>query len=239
MRALRDFLLAPPPARASLRSGPGRLRDLVMAPPPNEAARRSVAAAPAAPAALGLLCAAEDARALGVAAATLLARRARAGCGLACVWTHPEPERQLEARCPGSRAARRLAAVLHARGLDALACGRAAVVALPAELAEAVAAAVRAGAAAGAAPAVLVLGGPRDRAFDGLLVEQDRVLLITRPGADAALAQLALAGLRSLAAPSVAHAVALGPAARAAAAAGLAVPAAMRRALDATDGERP
>ena len=77
MRALRDFLLAPPGA-ASL-DAPAGAR-LVR---PVAAAR----AATASPAAVAVLCDAADARAVGVAVATLLARRARAACGLACVWT--------------------------------------------------------------------------------------------------------------------------------------------------------
>ena len=75
--------------------------------------------------ALAVLSAAEDARAVGVAAAGILARRARAACALACVWTAPEPHRHPEARPPAGRASRRLAAALSARGLDALpAAGR-------------------------------------------------------------------------------------------------------------------
>src|SRR6185295_9662649 len=81
--------------------------------------------------ALAVLSAAEDARAVGVAAAGILARRARAACALACVWTAPEAHGHPEARPPAGRASRRLAAALSARGLDAHPCGRAAVVALP------------------------------------------------------------------------------------------------------------
>jgi hypothetical protein len=81
---------------------------------------------------------------------------------------------------------------------------------------------------------VLVLGGPRPAAFDDLLREQDRVLVLTPAGADPAMGALALGGLPAVGPPPVACAVGLGPATRALAAAGLAVPAALRRAVDGT-----
>jgi hypothetical protein len=186
----------------------------------------------AAPLAVALLCAPDDAATLGVAAAALMARRVRAPCALVCVWTGPHPRRRPDPRAPASRAARRLTVALVARGLDATARARAAVVALPAEPADAVAATARAGAAAGSHPTVLVLAGPRPSSFDELLAHQDRVLVLTRPGADPKVASLAVAGIPSTGATATAHAVGLGPAARALAAAGLAVPAALRRALD-------
>jgi len=221
VRAVRDFLLAPPGA-ASLDA-------------PRAAAVRPAQRSPAVvvPGAVAVLCAAADARAVGVALASLLARRARAACGLACVWTAPEPARPGEGRGPSARAARRLAAALAARGLAAEACGRAAVIALDADPEAAVAGAGRAVAAAGGAPAVLVLGGPRPAAFDLLLTEQDRLLVLTRPGADDALGALAVAGLPDAGPARAVCPVALGPAARALAAAGLAVPAPLRRALEA------
>jgi hypothetical protein len=148
---------------------------------------------------------------------------------VACVWTadglpHAEPASQL----PAGRAARRLVASLGAHGLDATACGRAAVVALPADPGAAVATAGRAAAVAGAAPPVLVLGGPRAEAFDAALADCDRVLVLGRDGDDA-VAPLAVAALAGRAAAAT---VTLGPATRALAAAGLAVPASLRRALE-------
>ncbi|MEA2383076.1 MAG: hypothetical protein QOH72_3047 [Solirubrobacteraceae bacterium] len=228
MRALRDFLLAPPGAAtlehpAGGLAGRGRRERL---------ASRSSAAA-FAPSAVAVLCAAEDARAAGVVVAALLARRARAACGVACIWTAPEPHRHPEAGAPASRAARRLAATLAARGLDARPCGRVVAVGLVADPVAALAAAGRATAAAGEAPVVLTLGGPRPAAFDDLLGEQDRLLVVTRPGADPAMGALALGGLPVVGPSSVACPVGLGPAMRALAAAGLAVPAALRRAVDA------
>jgi hypothetical protein len=223
---LRDFLLAPTPAA-----------DGAVATRPGAAVLDNGAAddvLDVAPSAVAILCAAEDARAVGVAAATLLARRARASCGLVAIWTAPAAHRHPDARPPASRGARRLAAALASRGLDAVACRRAAVVALPAAAADAVAATGRAWAAAGSAPAVLVVGGPRPAAFDDLLAEQDRVVVVTRPDASATIAPLALAALPSGGPAPATCALGLGPVGRALAASGLAAPAALRAAL----GER-
>src|SRR3954447_22476261 len=88
-------------------------------------------------------------------------------------------------------------------------------------------------AAARDAPAVLVVGGPRPAAFDVLLAERDRLLVLTRPGADDALGALAVAGLPDAGPVRAVCPVALGPAARALASAGVAVPASLRRALEA------
>ena len=262
MRALREFLLAPPVGGAAVGGGapsgeapPGGVARQTVGPGPR---RRGVAAGladlfvhrpePAAPeiatdvtaifaaevsvGALAVLSAAEDARAVAVAAAGILGRRARAACALACVWTAPEPHPHPEARPPAGRASRRLAAALSARGLDALPCGRAAVVALPPDPGEAVAAAGHAMAAARAAPAVLALGGPRAAAFDDLIAAQHRVLVVTRPDGAGAIGALAVDGLPAGGPPHETCALALGAVGRALAAGGLATPAALRRALD-------
>jgi len=258
---LREFLLSPPPGSAArpdaspfgapalravglgarVRGVAAGLADLlVLRPEPaaTEVASDVTLAADVSVGALAVLSAAEDARAVGVAAAGILARRARAACALACVWTAPEAHRHPEARPPAGRASRRLAAALSARGLDALPCARAAIVALPSDPGEAVAAAGRAVAAAGAAPAVLVLGGPRAAAFDDLLAAQDRVLVVTRPGTADVIGALAVAGLPAAGPPRETCALALGPVGRALAAGGLATPAALRRALDRPDAGR-
>jgi len=183
------------------------------------------------PRAVAVLCAAEDAAAVGVAAAALLARRARMSCGLALVWTAAGPPDATDPGPLAGRGVRRLAAVLNGRGVAARACGRTVQVALPAEPGEALAAARRAAAAAGAAPLVLVLGGPRAEAFDAALAEQDRLVVLARPGTDATLTALAVAALPADGPAAVARTIALRPAARALAAAGVAVPASLRRAL--------
>jgi hypothetical protein len=268
VRALREFLLAPPVGGAAAdggarshgtpfggvarraagpgtrgRGGAAGLADLFVHRSEPGAADvdpdvTAMFAAEESVGALATLSAAEDARAVAVAAAGILARRARAACALACVWTAPEGHRHPEARPPAGRASRRLAAALCARGLDALPCGRAAVVALPPDPDEAVAAAGRATAAAGAAPAVLALGGPRAAAFDDLIAAQDRVLVVTRPDGAGAIGALAVAGLPTGGPPHETCAVALGTVARALAAGGLATPAALRRALDAREEGR-
>jgi hypothetical protein len=266
--ALREFLLAPPVGgtavgggarsdgapfaglarravgpRARRRGVAAGLVDLLVHRPEPAAAEvasdvTAMFAADVSVGALAVLSAAEDARAVGVAATGILARRARAACALACVWTAPEPHHHPEARPPAGRASRRLAAALSAHGLDALPCGRAAVVALPPDPGEAVAAAGRAVAAAGAAPAVVVLGGPPAAAFDDLLAAQDRVLVVTRPGTADAIGALAVAGLPAAGPPHETCALALGAVGRALAAGGLATPAALRRALDAPREDR-
>jgi hypothetical protein len=181
---------------------------------------------------VAIVCAAEDARAVGVSAAALLARRRRAPCGVACLWT-PTGTAQSDSRPTAAAGARRLAAALDARGVDATGCGRAVTVTLPADPAEAVVTARRALAAAGQAPTVVVLGGPRHAALDVLLADQRRVVVLAR-GARAPgdhLMALAMSGLSSVAEVAVAEPIALGAAARAAAASGVAIPPALRRAL--------
>jgi hypothetical protein len=216
-----------------------RLRDLFISAPAGAAGAGAAAfearvTAPSAPAGrasdLAVICSEDDARAVAVAAAGLTARRRRAACGVACVWT-PSASPPADGRPPSSSAARRLAASLAARGLEARACGRGVTVALPVAAAEAVAGTQRAIAAAGAAPVVVVLGGPRDAALDALLAEQRRVAVLTSGGEQ--LTALALAGLSGVAEMSVAETLSLGPAARAAAVAGVAMAPALRRALTA------
>ena len=79
---------------------------------------------------------------------------------------------------------------------------------------------------------MLVLGGPRDGAFDPLLGEHDLVVALTRAGESDAIAALAVAGLGTLDVRAMAGSLALRPVARSVAGAGLAVPSALRRALD-------
>jgi hypothetical protein len=223
------------PAVSPARSVVGALRDLVLAPPTDESAplpgpERPGASSPAP--ALAVLCRAQDARAVAVGAGSLLARRVRCGCALACVWTPAAASPRADGRRCASRQARRMAQALDGRGLAADACGRAAAVTLPASPEDAVAAARRALAAAAQVPTVLVLGGPRDGAFDSLLAEHDLMLALTRPGESDAVAALAVAGLAMLNVHATARPLDLRPLARSVAGSGLAVPSALRRALD-------
>jgi hypothetical protein len=142
-------------------------------------------------------------------------------------------------RAPARASARRLVATLSARGHQAFATGRLAVVSLAAHPSEAAAEAVRAGAAAGDVPTVTVLAGPRDPAADGLLRAQEAILVAAAAEADPAVAELAVRGLEPLGVPARAIAVPGGSAhARALAAAGVAVVPPLRSAVEAAL-ERP
>jgi hypothetical protein len=199
------------------------------------AVRKTPAAAPRRAARIALVCAAEDAAALGVAAASILVRRHRADCALACVWAPEGASRALGESGPlAGRAARRLANALAARDVPSTARGRLAIAAPPGDPATSSApAAARALAAAGAAPTVLALGGPRERAFDALLADQDLVVVATRPSASGPLADLALAAVADVATRVVACEVGPTPAGRLLATAGVRIPRALRRALSA------
>ena len=209
-----------------------RMRDAFVRPAAGP--RKSAASAPRPAPRIALVCASEDAAALGVAAAAILARRHRADCALACVWAPEGVSRGAgEGRPLAGRAARRLATALVARDVPGTARGRL-VIALPAgEPATAAPAAARALAAAGAAPTVLALGGPREPAFDALLADQDLVVVATRPSASGPLAELALAAVADVATRAVACEVGPTPAGRLLATAGLRIPPALRRALSA------
>jgi hypothetical protein len=92
---------------------------------------------------------------------------------------------------PATLAASRLAARLSARGLAAAGCGRLAWMALD-DHPVAAAVAARRAASAVDVPLVVVLTGPRCEVVEGLLGEQDLVVVCTDP--DGPLARLAVAG---------------------------------------------
>jgi hypothetical protein len=187
--------------------------------------------APRTPPGVAVLSPPADAQPLGSALGLALAGRRRAPVVAVCVWTGEPPGAGVTWRAPALPAARRLAAVLAARGHDARAAGRLAVVRLPAAPADAACDARRASAAAGTAPVVLALGGPRVAAFDALLAEQDVVVIATAPGTDPALARLAVAGLGCEHARACVCAVPPAQPGRALAAAGLTLLPSARRAL--------
>ncbi len=117
----------------------------------------------------------------------------RAPGALFVAWPATAPPRAALA----TPAASRLAARLQARGLDAVARGRLAWLALrPDELALAARAA-----AAVDVPVVVAVTGPRTPATDALLAEQDLVVLVVGPDAQPELETLALASLADCAAP--------------------------------------
>jgi hypothetical protein len=96
------------------------------------------------------------------------------------------------ASAPAVGAARRLAARLSSRGLEAAARGRLVTLHLPAAPDAARDAAERAAAAAGDAPTVLVLAGARPPSFDALLAEADRLVVVASPDAPSVLEHLAI-----------------------------------------------
>jgi hypothetical protein len=183
-------------------------------------------AAAAEPAVAMLLCSPRDAVPLACAAALELRSAARAPAALTCVWSGEAGAdgrrgAPADAEPPPDRialpAARRLAARLRSRGLDAVAAGRLAVVHLPADGAAATAGAYDAIAAA-RVPAAVALAGPRCDATDRLLLAADAVSIVA--AGDSAIAELATASL-----PVAAERIAVrpGPLARALAQTGLAV----------------
>jgi hypothetical protein len=186
--------------------------------------------APRTPPGIAVLSAAADAQALGAGLGLALARHRRAPVAAVCVWTG-DVETRTGWRAPALPAARRLAATLAARGHDARATGRLAVVRLPTPAGDAAAGARRAAGAAGAAPTVLALGGPRDAAFDDLLAVQDLVVVATPRGTQPTLARLAVAGLAPATAGACACEVPPGAGARVLATAGLTLLPSARRAL--------
>lgn len=139
-----------------------------------------------------------DAVPVAAALAGELRARERAAAALLVTWPGEPPRPAL-----GARAAQRLAARLDARGLEAVARGRLAWLALAGPAAGAAAAAVRAEAATDA-PAVVAVTGPRCAATDALLDERDLVVVAVARDTDPALAELAVAGLSGSSAPVVA-----------------------------------
>ena len=236
MRALRDFLFEPAPGRPPHGSrpvpgSPPQASRPEGARPPGAPAGGAIALprAAAVPPGVAVLCAPAHAWALGAAVALVLRRRARAHAGLVVVWAQPHGARPASGMA-AAPAARRLAATLMGRGLEAHAAGMLAVVLAPADPVQAVAVAARALAAAGPAPSVLALGR-REAGFDALLGEQDRVLVAAPPAADTALASLAVAGLDVVARDVSACRVEPSRLARAVLASGTLVPASVRRPL--------
>ena len=185
--------------------------------------RSAVAERP--PPAVALLAPPADAPAVGAALALALARAGRTPACVVCLWS-PGAARA-GWRAPALPAAARLAATLRARGHDATAGGRLVVVRLSVCGEEAASQALRVSAAARAAPTVLALAGPRETAFESLLAMQDLVVVALAPAADAALAQLARAGLER----ALTCVVPPADPARALAAAGLVLLPSTRRAL--------
>src|SRR4051794_34782296 len=130
----------------------------------------------------------DDAVPVAAALAGGLRERDRAAGALLIVWPAEPPRGAL-----GTPAASRLAARLQARGLQAVAGGRLAWLALGADelpLAERATGAVD-------VPSVIAVTGPRTAAADALLGDQDFVVLVTGPDDPPGLRDLAVAGLEA------------------------------------------
>ena len=127
----------------------------------------------------------EDAGPTAGAIAAALARDG-AGVALVCLYRAPDDEPSAALRPPPVPAASKLAARLSARGHDAVASGRAVLLALPVDDAAAAAEAGRASAAADV-PTVFALAGARTPALDRLLAHVDAVVLAPRGDVAAAL----------------------------------------------------
>jgi hypothetical protein len=155
---------------------------------------------------------ADDAVPIAAALAGGLREQERAAGALLATWPSAAPPRA----ALGTPAASRLAARLQARGLEAVARGRLAWLALGAgqlPLAARAAAAVD-------VPAVIAVTGPRTAASDDLLADQDLVVLVVGSDAEPGLETLALDGLQHCAAAVVVRRPLDSPGARPAALAG-------------------
>jgi hypothetical protein len=168
-------------------------------------------------ASVAVLCRPEDAWAVGGAVALgLVGRHGTGGSRTAVVAAWGEGLVLAAARAPATPAARKLCALLRARGHEAAATGRLVHVVLSGD---APAEAVRIAAAA-ACPCATVLAGPRDEQIDALLRTQDHVLV----DAEETIADLALTSLAAADVPARCVTVSAAPtAARALAAAGVAL----------------
>lgn len=117
--------------------------------------------------------------AVPLACALALILRTR-GAAVVCAWG----ESTTPGSVPATAAARRVTASMQARGLEARAGGRLAIVTLAAPPALAAQEAARAAAAAGKSPVVLALCGPREPAFDRLLATQDVAVMASGSASD-------------------------------------------------------
>jgi len=170
-----------------------RAASLFLAPRPARAPR----VAPPPPCARAVvLGAAGDARAAAGALANALRAGAAARTALVAVWeagaaAGGAPGGEAPAGRAAMASARRLATGLATRGLPAVAGGRVAWLALPADADAALAAAARASAAV-PEPVVLALAGPRPAALAAVVADADLVVLVPPPAAPRELVALAV-----------------------------------------------
>ncbi len=138
-----------------------------------------------------VLGAGHDAIPVAAALAGGLRERERAAGALLIAWPAEEPPRSALA----TPAASRLVAGLQARGLEAVARGRLAWLAV-ADLSLA-----RRALAAVEVPAVIAVTGPRSPATDELIADQDQLVLVVPPDEDARLTELVRHGLAECGVP--------------------------------------
>jgi hypothetical protein len=200
-----------------------KLASVFVEPAPEAACqpRHRVAVASPAPC-VGVMATPRHALAVGSAVALVVARGVRARRALVCAWP-PGDWATPAVHAPAGAGARRLRRSLGARGIDATATGSLVRAVLPGNPEEAVASAERALAAA-AAPAVLVLAGPRPEIFDELLLAQDAIVVAADPDADRRVVDLAVATLNARHPAVSACSLPLGPVGRTLAAAGATAP---------------
>jgi hypothetical protein len=140
---------------------------------------------------------AADTLPLAAALAGELRVREHAAAALLVTWPGEPPRPAL-----ATRSAQRLAARLDSRGMEPVARGRLAWLALSGPTVAAAAAVVRAEAAVDV-PTVVAVTGPRCGALDALLEERDLVVVVLPRDADPALEELALAGFAACRAPVI------------------------------------
>jgi hypothetical protein len=199
---------------------------------PGERPARARLEAPArADRAVAVIAAPGEAGAAGAAAGLGLVRAQRVPCALVMAWGARVPAGWA---APAPAAGRRLVQALEARGITARTAGRLVQVALPPGEDDALRCARRAAAAATGLPVVLVVGAPRGAAADAEIAGCDRVLLVGRAEADAAVVELAAARLDHHDASTCL--VTSTPAGRAAALAGLWVAPCLRPVAEAAGG---
>ena len=198
-----------------------KLASVFVEPAPEAARQRHHRVAPPAPC-IGVIATPRHALAIGSGVALVVARGVRARRALVCAWP-PGDWATPALQAPAGGGARRLRRSLAARGIDATATGSLVRTVLPENPEDAVATAERALAAA-AAPAVLVLAGPRPEILDELLLAQDAIVVAADHDADPCVVDLAVATLNGRHPAVSACSLALGPVGRALAAAGATAP---------------
>jgi hypothetical protein len=223
--ALRDLLIAPREVGPEAPPAPSD----AAAPRPRFMRRAGRGDAVALAASVGVLANPRDVRAVAVAIGIVIAHRHPAA--LVCVHAAGGEPHAPVFRVPARSAASRLAASLRAREITADARGKVALAELASGELGPATAATRALAVAGALPTVLAVAS-REPDIDALLATQDAILVAQPPSTDPALVELATASATALTPNAASLQLALDPASRTLALAGLRAPAAIRTAIE-------